>query len=294
MRTAHRIGSRTSRSRRRTVARPERDGRRSARARDQGAALADPARQGDARPGARRPRDDDRARLLRAATRTATPYRNRGWWFPGALLPDFTNPGCARAGGRRSAATSSRSSESTASRPTAASMRGAPTSRYADGTHGGETNNRYPVLYGEAYHALMRSTGVTPVTFSRAGFTGSAGVSVPLGRRRGLDLGGVPRFDLGRADRGACGIFFWGWDLAGFSGPVPDAGALPALDRDGGALPDHAVPLGVQPPPAAVTRPHAVERRRADRRSDGAFRCSGASSACASGSCPYLAEQGAR
>ena len=20
------------------------------------------------------------------------PYRNRGWWFPGALLPDFTNP----------------------------------------------------------------------------------------------------------------------------------------------------------------------------------------------------------
>jgi len=20
------------------------------------------------------------------------PYRNRGWWFPGSLMPDFTNP----------------------------------------------------------------------------------------------------------------------------------------------------------------------------------------------------------
>ncbi len=22
-----------------------------------------------------------------------SPHRNRGWWFPGALLPDWTNPG---------------------------------------------------------------------------------------------------------------------------------------------------------------------------------------------------------
>ena len=48
-----------------------------------------------------------------------------------------------------------------------------PRARYADGSRGGETNNRYPVLYGQAYHDLLRSRRTEPVTFSRAGFTGS-------------------------------------------------------------------------------------------------------------------------
>ena len=150
------------------------------------------------------------------------PYRNRGWWFPGALLADFTNPDARRwwtekrrylleelgvdgfktDGGEHAWGTDL---------------------RYADGTHGGETNNHYPVLYGDAYHELMRSTGHDAVTFSRAGFTGSA--TVPCHWAGDEDS----TWDAFRASisaglsAGASGIFFWSWDLAGFSGPVPSA-----------------------------------------------------------------------
>ncbi len=40
----------------------------------------------------------DRETMIRrgycVARADGKPYRNRGWWFPGALLPDFTNAGC--------------------------------------------------------------------------------------------------------------------------------------------------------------------------------------------------------
>jgi len=114
-----------------------------------------------------------------------SPYRNRGWWFPGALLPDFTNPeavawwlakrrylvdelgvdGFKTDGGEHAWGHDL---------------------RYADGTTGEETNNRLPALYAEAYHQL------TDVTFSRAGFTGAgaspchwAGDRTRRGRRSG-------------------------------------------------------------------------------------------------------------
>jgi alpha-glucosidase (family GH31 glycosyl hydrolase) len=149
------------------------------------------------------------------------PYRNRGWWFPGALLPDFTNPAATRwwtekrrylieevgvdgfktDGGEHAWGTDL---------------------RYADGTHGGETNNRYPVLYGEAYHELMRSTETEPVTFSRAGFTGSPAVPCHWAGDEDSTWEAFRASISAGLSAGACGIFFWSWDLAGFSGPVPD------------------------------------------------------------------------
>jgi alpha-glucosidase (family GH31 glycosyl hydrolase) len=94
--------------------------------------------------------------------------------------------------------------------------------RYADGSRGIDTNNRYPVLYAAAYHELLRSAGREPVTFSRAGFTGAG--SVPCHWAGDEDS----TWDAFRASvtagisAGASGIPFWGWDLAGFSGEVPD------------------------------------------------------------------------
>ncbi len=148
------------------------------------------------------------------------PYRNRGWWFPGALMPDFTNPEAARwwtekrrylleelgvdgfktDGGEHAWGTDL---------------------RYADGTHGGETNNRYPVSYGRAYHDLMQSAGVDAVTFSRAGFTGSAGVPCHWAGDEDSTWEAFRASISAGLSAGACGIFFWAWDLAGFSGPVP-------------------------------------------------------------------------
>jgi 1,3-alpha-isomaltosidase len=149
--------------------------------------------------------------------RDGGPYRNRGWWFPGALLPDFTNPAAARwwtdkrrylveelgvdgfktDGGEHAWGTDL---------------------VYADGTHGGETNNRYPVLYGSAYHELLRT-----VTFSRAGFTGSAAVPCHWAGDEDSTWEAFRASISAGLTAGASGLSFWGWDLAGFSGPVPDA-----------------------------------------------------------------------
>jgi alpha-glucosidase (family GH31 glycosyl hydrolase) len=148
--------------------------------------------------------------------RDGEPYRNRGWWFPGALLPDFTNPeatdwwlakrrylvkevgvdGFKTDGGEHAWGSDL---------------------RYADGTRGGETNNRYPVLYGHAYHHLA------PVTFSRAGFTGSGAIPCHWAGDQDSTWEAFRASLTAGLTAGASGIFFWGWDLAGFSGELPSA-----------------------------------------------------------------------
>lgn len=95
--------------------------------------------------------------------------------------------------------------------------------RYADGTRGSESNNRYPVLYEAAYHRLLAESGKQPVTFSRSGFVGS--------QRYPCHWAGDARssWEAFRASitaglsASASGVFFWGWDLGGFSGDVPSA-----------------------------------------------------------------------
>lgn len=149
------------------------------------------------------------------------PYRNRGWWFPGALLPDFTNEEARRwwvekrrylieevgvdgfktDGGEHAWGTDL---------------------VYADGSHGGETNNRYPVLYGQAYHDLLRSAGRDPVIFSRAGFTGSGAIPCHWAGDEDSTWEAFRASISAGLTAGACGVVFWGWDLAGFSGPVPE------------------------------------------------------------------------
>ena len=196
------------------------------------------------------------------------PYRNRGWWFPGALLADFTNPDARRwwtekrrylleelgvdgfktDGGEHAWGTDL---------------------RYADGTHGGETNNRYPVLYGDAYHVLMRSTGRDADHLQPSRFHRLSRRSVPLGRRRGLHLGGLPSLDLGRAERRRERHLLLELGPGRLLRPGAECRALPPLGRDGGAVPDHAIPLRVQPPPSTLARPDAMERRRATRRCQG-------------------------
>jgi alpha-glucosidase (family GH31 glycosyl hydrolase) len=148
------------------------------------------------------------------------PYRNRGWWFPGALMPDFSNPeasawwiakrrylveevgvdGFKTDGGEHAWGTDL---------------------RYADGSDGGETNNRYPVLYAAAYHELMRALGLAPVTFSRAGFTGSQAYPCHWAGDEDSTWEAFRASISAGLTAGAGGIVFWSWDLAGFSGEVP-------------------------------------------------------------------------
>ena len=149
------------------------------------------------------------------------PYRNRGWWFPGALLADFTNVEARRWWTEKRRYLIEEVGIDGFKTDGGEHAWGADL-RYADGTHGGETNNRYPVQYAAAYHELLRSAGRDPVTFSRAGFTGSSAVPCHWAGDEDSTWEAFRASLTAGLTAGASGIFFWGWDLAGFSGDVPD------------------------------------------------------------------------
>jgi alpha-glucosidase (family GH31 glycosyl hydrolase) len=98
-----------------------------------------------------------------------------------------------------------------------------PELRYADGTRGGETNNRYPVRYAQAFHELMRDCGRTPVTFSRAGYVGSQAFPAHWAGDEDSTWEALRASISAGLTASACGVFFWSFDLGGFSGPLPTA-----------------------------------------------------------------------
>jgi 1,3-alpha-isomaltosidase len=150
------------------------------------------------------------------------PYRNRGWWFPGALLPDFTSVPARRwwLAKRRYLVDE-------------LGIDGFKTDggehawgddlRFADGSRGDAGNNRYPVAYAAAYHALLSSARRDGITFSRAGFTGSAAYPCHWAGDEDSTWEAFRASITAGLTAGASGIFFWGWDLAGFSGEIPSA-----------------------------------------------------------------------
>ncbi len=101
-----------------------------------------------------------------------SPYRNRGWWFPQALMPDFTDPD-ARQWWLDKRRWLVRDLGIDGFKTDGGEHAWGANLRYADGSRGDEGNNRYPVHYAEAFGDLLRSEGRAPVTFSRAGYTGS-------------------------------------------------------------------------------------------------------------------------
>jgi alpha-glucosidase (family GH31 glycosyl hydrolase) len=151
-----------------------------------------------------------------------TAYHNRGWWFPKALMPDlsvqrtrdwwtekrrylvedFDVDGFKTDGGEHAWGHDL---------------------RYADGRLGDEGNNLFPVHYARAFGDLLRSAGKTPVTFSRAGFTGSQAHGIFWAGDEDSTWAAFRSSITAGLTAASCGIVYWGWDLAGFSGPVPDA-----------------------------------------------------------------------
>lgn len=151
-----------------------------------------------------------------------SPYRNRGWWFPRALMPDLSTPE-----GRE---------QWTAYRRylvEEVGIDGFKTDggehawgdelRYADGRRGDEGNNLNPVHYARAFGDLLRSAGKAPVTFSRAGFAGSQAHGAFWAGDENSTWEAMRHSINAGLTASACGIVYWGWDLAGFSGPLPDA-----------------------------------------------------------------------
>jgi alpha-glucosidase (family GH31 glycosyl hydrolase) len=150
------------------------------------------------------------------------PYRNRGWWFPLGLMPDLTDERAARWW-----------TEKRRYLVDEVGIDGFKTDGgehawgrdlvYLDGTRGDEGNNRFPVAYAKAYGDLLERSGKAPVTFSRAGFTGSQAHGAFWAGDENSTWDAYRWSLLAGLSAAASGIVYWGWDIAGFSGDVPDA-----------------------------------------------------------------------
>jgi alpha-glucosidase (family GH31 glycosyl hydrolase) len=150
------------------------------------------------------------------------PYANRGWWFPAALLPDFTSPE-AREWWTAKRRYLVEELGIDGFKTDGGEHAWGDDLRYADGTRGAETNNRYPLLYTAAYHELLARAGREGATFSRAGFTGSPAYPCHWAGDEDSTWEALRASITAGLSAGACGIFFWGFDLAGFSGEIPSA-----------------------------------------------------------------------
>ncbi|GGL89503.1 glycoside hydrolase family 31 protein [Nakamurella endophytica] len=160
----------------------------------------------------------DRHAVLEADGR---PYRNRGWWFPQALVPDLSVQRTRDwwTGKRRYLVTDldvDGFKTDGGEHPWGHDL------RYADGRRGDEGNNLFPVHYARAFGDLLRSAGKAPVTFSRAGFAGSQAHGIVWAGDEDSTWPAFRHSITAGLTASACGILYWSWDLAGFSGPVPD------------------------------------------------------------------------
>jgi 1,3-alpha-isomaltosidase len=149
-----------------------------------------------------------------------SPYRNRGWWFPNALLVDWTNPEAADwwlakrryllddigvDGFKTDGGEHAWGDEL----------------RYHDGSRGDSSNNRYPLWYAQQYRRLLVERGVDGVTFSRAGFTGAGLAPCHWAGDESSTWEAFRASIVAGLTAGISGVPFWGWDLAGFSGEIP-------------------------------------------------------------------------
>ncbi len=148
-------------------------------------------------------------------------YNNRGWWFPQALMPDLSTQR-TRDWWTEKRRYLVRELDVDGFKTDGGEHAWGDDLRYGDGRRGSDGNNLYPVHYARAFGDLLRSEGKAPVTFSRAGFTGSQAHGVFWAGDEDSTWEAFRSSVLAGLTASACGIVYWGWDLAGFSGPVPD------------------------------------------------------------------------
>ena len=146
-----------------------------------------------------------------------TPYRiPEGKWFPGSMVPDFSNPAAReRWFGKRQYLLDMGIDGFTAD---GGEFIHSPDAHFFDGSSGQEGVNRYPRDYTQSYRDFI---GNERILFSRAGFSGQHTVPCHWGgdqQSQNCELASVLKAGLSAA---ASGILFWGFDIAGFAGPLP-------------------------------------------------------------------------
>ena len=94
---------------------------------------------------------------------------------------------------------------------------------FADGRESDEVWNEYPNQYAGAYFNFARKHKPDAITFSRAGFTGAQAFPCHWAGDENSTWEAFRHSILAGLNAGISGVSFWGWDFAGFSGPIPTA-----------------------------------------------------------------------
>lgn len=93
------------------------------------------------------------------------------------------------------------------------------TALFYDGRTGKEMINEYPALYTEAYSS---NNNPDQIIFSRAGYTGSRGTPIHWAGDQVSSWDEMRHVLTAGLSAGLSGIHYWGFDIAGFAGPMPD------------------------------------------------------------------------
>lgn len=148
------------------------------------------------------------------------PYRVKAPWFRDALLPDLTSPFVRRWW------TSLREYLVTEMEVDGFKTDGGEHAWgndliYSDGRCGLEKNNLFANGYIQSFHDLLKSSNREGITFSRAGFAGSSSYPTFWAGDEDSTWEAFKASINAGISASASGNFFWGWDIAGFSGEIP-------------------------------------------------------------------------
>lgn len=162
-------------------------------------------------------REDAAVRKLCVTMPDGTPYTiPKGNWFPDSMVPDFTNPETDKSWFAKRQYLLDIGVDGF--KTDGGEFIHHPDAQFHNGTTGKEGINRYSRDYMESYRNFVGSNGVI---FSRAGFSGQHTVPCHWGgdqQSQNSELASVLKAGLSAA---ASGMIFWGFDLAGFAGPLP-------------------------------------------------------------------------
>ena len=182
---------------------------------------------------------------LAVLNKDGTPYTiPEGNWFAGSMVPDFTNPETRKwwFSKRKYLMDMGVSGFKTDGGECILTD----DVLFHDGSTGKEMRNRYPQSYIEAYQEFI---GPERITFSRAGYLGAQGSMLFWAGdqlSQWSELQAVLNAGLSAA---ISGIFWWGFDIGGFAGPMP-SGELYLRSYELGSLVPvmqwHSEPVGGQ------------------------------------------------
>ena len=162
-------------------------------------------------------REDAAARKLCVTMPDGSPYTiPEGNWFPGSMIPDFTNPAAVKSwfGKRQYLLDLGVDGFKTDGGEFVHHEQ----AQFHDGSTGKEGVNRYARDYTERYREFV---GSSRVIFSRAGFSGQHTVPCHWGGDQQSQNGELQSVLKAGLSAAATGMIFWGFDLAGFAGPLP-------------------------------------------------------------------------